>query len=151
MDYSFIGIPVTEDREKAVRLIQRYDLIALPVVDSDGILLGIVTVDDVLDVAQEETTEDFYKTAAVEPLKESYRDSGVWALYSKRIVWLCVFLALNLITAGVIAAYEDVLRSAITSAICAFFEGNPFVGCVLQTHPRLAETEKLSVFMQQRL
>lgn len=117
MDQSFISIPVTADREEAVQMIQRYDLIALPVVDSDGILLGIVTVDDVLDVVQEETTEDFQKTAAVEPLRMSYREASIWSLYSKRIVWLCVFLAINLLTAGVIAAFEDVLRAAITLTI----------------------------------
>ncbi|MBN2319862.1 MAG: magnesium transporter [Acidobacteria bacterium] len=114
MDYSFISIPVTEDREEAVRMMQHYDLIALPVVDSEGVLLGIVTVDDALDVVQEETTEDFQKTAAVEPLKMSYREAGIWSLYSKRIVWLCVFLGINLLTAGIIAAYEEVLRTAIT-------------------------------------
>lgn len=117
MDYASVSIPVTADREEAVQIIQHYDLIALPVVDSEGILLGIVTVDDVLDVAQEETTEDFQKTAAVEPLKTSYRESGIWSLYSKRIVWLCVFLGINLATAGIIAAYEEVLLNAITLAI----------------------------------
>ena len=76
-----------------------------------------MTGDDVLDVVEEETTEDFQKTAAVEPLKMGYRESGIWALYSKRIVWLCVFLGINLLTAGIIAAYEEVLRTAITLAI----------------------------------
>jgi len=114
MDYNFIGVAVNEDREEAVQLIQRYDLIALPVIDSEGILLGIVTVDDVLDVAQEETTEDFQKTAAVEPLRMSYRESGILSLYSKRIVWLCVFFGINMLTAGIIAAFEDVLLAAVT-------------------------------------
>ncbi len=114
MDYTFISTPVTADREEAVQLIQRYDLIALPVIDSEGILLGIVTVDDVLDVAEEEITEDFQKTAAVEPLKMSYSESGILSLYSKRIIWLCVFFGINMLTAGVIAAFEDVLRTAVT-------------------------------------
>jgi len=117
MDYAFLSIRVTADREEAVRMMQHYDLIALPVVDSEGILLGIVTVDDVLDVAQEETTEDFQKTAAVEPLKMGYRESGIWSLYSKRIVWLCVLLVINILTAGIIAAHEEVLRAAITLAM----------------------------------
>jgi len=60
-------------------MIQHYDLVALPVIDSEGVLLGIVTVDDVLDVVQEEVTEDFHKIAAVTPLKLSYRDSSVWS------------------------------------------------------------------------
>lgn len=116
MDYNFIAVAANADREDAVQLIQRYDLIALPVMDSDGILLGIVTVDDVLDVAEEEATEDFQKTAAVEPLKMSYRESGIMSLYSKRIVWLCVFFCINMITAGIIAAFEDVLRATVTLA-----------------------------------
>jgi magnesium transporter len=70
--------------------------------------------DDVFDVAQEETTEDFHKTAAVGPLKMSYRESSIWSLYSKRIVWLSGLLGVNLISAGVIAAYEEMLSAAIT-------------------------------------
>ena len=64
-------------------MIQHYDLDALPVVDSEGILLGIVTVDDIMDVAQEEVTEDFHKVAAVAPLKMNYSESGIWMLYAK--------------------------------------------------------------------
>jgi len=60
---------------------QKYDLFALPVINDDDILLGIVTVDDVLDVAEEEATEDIQKGAAIEPLKSSYRESSIWSLY----------------------------------------------------------------------
>jgi magnesium transporter len=116
MDYSFISISAFEDREKAVQMIQHYDLDALPVVDSEGVLLGIVTVDDVLDVAQEEATEDFHKVAAVEPLKTSYRESSVPLLYRKRIIWLAVLLGVNLIASGVIAAYEELIISTIALA-----------------------------------
>ncbi|MDP2859936.1 MAG: CBS domain-containing protein [Bacillota bacterium] len=65
MDYSFVSMRPTDDREKAVEAMLKYDLIALPVVDSDGVLLGIVADDDIMDVAQEEATEDFQKSAAV--------------------------------------------------------------------------------------
>lgn len=116
MDHTFISISAFEDREKAVRMIQRYDLDALPVVDSDGILLGIVTVDDVMDVAQEEATEDFQKVAAVMPLKIGYRESTVWLLYRKRIVWLGGLVLVNLVSAGVLAAYEELLVSSIALA-----------------------------------
>lgn len=116
MDYAFVSISAFEDREKAVELIQRYDLDALPVVDSDGVLIGIVTVDDVMDVAQEEATEDFHKAAAVAPLKVSYRESTVWLLFRKRIIWLAVLLGVNLVASGVIAAYEEVLISTIALA-----------------------------------
>ena len=113
MDYSFVSILVSYDREEAVHLMQHYDLIALPVVDSEGVLLGIVTIDDVLDVVEEETTEDFHKTAAVEPLKTSYRESTVWRLYRNRIIWLATLLGVNLFSSGVIAVYEETLASAI--------------------------------------
>jgi len=116
MDYTFVGISAFEDREEAVRMIQRYDIVALPVVDSDGVMLGIVTVDDVMDVAQEEATEDFHKVAAVAPLKTTYSESSIWVLYRKRIVWLLVLLGVNLIASGVIAAYEEVLISTIALA-----------------------------------
>jgi len=116
MDYSFVGISALEDREEAVKMIQRYDIVALPVIDSDGVLLGIVTVDDVMDVAQEEATEDFHKVAAVAPLKGTYSESSIWLLYRKRIVWLLVLLGVNLIASGVIAAYEEVLLSTIALA-----------------------------------
>lgn len=116
MDYGFVSISAYDDRENAVQLIKRYDLDALPVVDSQGILLGIVTFDDVMDVAEEEATEDFHKAAAVTPLKLSYRDSGAWGLYRKRIPWLLLLIVLSLVSSGIIAAYESTLASAITLA-----------------------------------
>jgi magnesium transporter len=116
MDYTVVSISAPEDREEAVRKIQHYDFVALPVVDSEGVLLGIVTVDDVMDVAQEEATEDFHKVAAVAPLKMSYSESSIWVLYRKRIVWLLVLLGVNLIASGVIAAYEELLISTIALA-----------------------------------
>jgi magnesium transporter len=113
MDYSFVSISAFDDREKAVQMIQHYDLDALPVVDSEGVLIGIVTVDDVLDVAQEEATEDFQKVAAVAPLKMSYRETSIWALYRKRIVWLAALIFVSLVSSGIIAAYEDTLATYI--------------------------------------
>jgi len=97
-------------------MIQHYDLVALPVLDTDGVLIGIVTIDDVMDVAQEEATEDFHKVAAVSPLKTSYSESSIWMLYRKRVVWLVVLLGVNLVASGVIAAYEEMLLSTIALA-----------------------------------
>jgi magnesium transporter len=113
MDYSYVSIQATEDQENAVELIKRYDLDALPVTDSAGILLGIATVDDILDVEEEEVTEDFHKTAAVTPLKTSYRESSVWSLVRKRMGWLVALVFINLIASGIIAANEEILVSAI--------------------------------------
>ncbi|MEO8325560.1 MAG: magnesium transporter, partial [Nitrospirota bacterium] len=102
-----------EDREGAVRTMQKYDVFALPVVDTNGVLLGIVTADDVFDVATEEATEDIQKGAAVEPLKMSYREAIVWGLYRKRIPWLIGLVLVNLGASVVLAAYEEMLASAI--------------------------------------
>ncbi len=116
MDNSFVAVYAQEDREEAVRKMQKYDLLALPVVNAKGILLGVVTTDDAFDVAEEEATEDIQKGAAVEPLKTSYRDSSVWALYQKRIPWLVVLMFVNLAASEVIAIYEETLASALALA-----------------------------------
>lgn len=116
MDHSFVYISAFDDREVAVQMMQRYDKTVLPVVDSEGVLLGIVTVDDVFDVAQEEATEDFHKGAAVAPLKTSYRDATIFSLFGKRIPWLIILVFVNLVSSGVIEAFEEVLASAIALA-----------------------------------
>ncbi|RDV36175.1 magnesium transporter [Bradymonadaceae bacterium TMQ3] len=116
MDNSFVSLSAFDDREEAVRALSRYDVVALPVVDSDGVLLGIVTVDDVLDVAEEEATEDFHKGAAVSPLDRSYRESSIWALFQKRIGWLLILVVVNLLSSAVISAYEETLATVIALA-----------------------------------
>ena len=116
MDNQFIALSAHEDREEAVRKMQKYDLFVLPVINENGILLGLVTVDDVLDVAEAEATEDIHKGAAVEPLKRSYRESSVWALYQKRIPWLGALLVVNLAASGVIVMFQDTLASALALA-----------------------------------
>ena len=113
MDRSVATLSPYSDREEAVGLMGKYDLVALPVVDSGGVLLGVVAVDDVMDVAEEEATEDFQKSAAVEPLKMSYEGAGVWSLYRKRIPWLALLVLVNLAASSVIAAYEETLSATI--------------------------------------
>ena len=113
MGESVVRISAFEDREKAVQLIQRYDITALPVVDANDILLGIVTIDDLFDVAEEEVTEDFQKSAAVNPLKTSYRESSVLSLYGKRVTWLASLLGISVVTTGILSAQADTMNSAI--------------------------------------
>ncbi|NIR25628.1 MAG: CBS domain-containing protein, partial [Gammaproteobacteria bacterium] len=98
MDYTVTSVHVEEDQEVAVQLTKRYDLYALPVVDKAGILLGIVTVDDIMDVYEEETTEDIQMTAAVEPLKTGYRETSIYSLFRKRIVWLVTLVFVSMIS-----------------------------------------------------
>jgi magnesium transporter len=107
-----------DDRVEAVKVIQKYNLVAVPVVDSNGVLLGIVTVDDVLDVSQEEVTEDFHKVGGITPLESSYRASSLWSLFSKRIGWLAALVVVNLVSSSIIASFEDVLTGTI---VLAFF------------------------------
>ncbi len=116
MDESFVSLSAFDDQEEAVHAFARYDKIALPVVDSKGVLLGIVTVDDVLDVAEEEATEDFHKAAAMSPLKKPYHESRVWMLFRKRIGWLLLLIVINLVSSGIIEAYEATLESIIALA-----------------------------------
>lgn len=116
MDDTFVSLQATDDRAVAVRAMQRYDRVALPVVDSKGVLLGIVTVDDVLDVAEEEATEDFHRVGGVVPLRTGYWEAGKWFLYRSRIGWLAGLVVVNLVSSGVIAAYEDTLAAFVALA-----------------------------------
>lgn len=117
LNYSFVSISAYEDREVAVDMIQRYDVSALPVVDSEGVIVGIVTVDDIMDVAQEEATEDIQLGAGVTPLESRYSSTGAFSLFRKRIVWLLVLIFVNLISAAVISSYEEYLLEFITLAL----------------------------------
>ncbi len=116
MDETYVSLSAFDDQEVAVHAFARYDMIALPVVDSAGVLLGIVTVDDVLDVATEEATEDFHKAAAMAPLKKTYHESPIHWLFRKRIGWLLLLIAINLVSSGIIEAYEATLESIIALA-----------------------------------
>ncbi len=116
MEESVVRVSAFEDREKAVQLISRYDITVLPVVDASDILLGIVTIDDLFDVAEEEATEDFQKSAAVNPLRTSYRESSVLSLYGKRVAWLASLLGISVVTTGILASQADTLNSAIALA-----------------------------------
>jgi len=113
MDNHYVSLSAFDDREEAVYVMQKYDLFALPVLDSEGVLLGVVTFDDVMDVAEEEATEDFHKGAAVTPLKTSYAETGIIELYSKRITWLIALVFINLVTLQILSLYESVLATAI--------------------------------------
>ena len=116
MDSVFISIGASADREEAVHLMQRHDLVALPVVDEAKVLLGIVTFDDVMDVAEDEATEDFHLSAAVQPLPGGYFATGVQFLYRARVGWLALLVVVNLLSSGVIAAFEDTLTAVVALA-----------------------------------
>ncbi len=116
MDHRFVAIEAHADQEEAIRLMEKYDLIALPVVDRDGVLLGIVTVDDILDVLEEEFTEDVQKGASVVPLGTSYTAAPTLVLFRKRVVWLLLLALAGFLSGSVISAFEGVLGRVITLA-----------------------------------
>jgi magnesium transporter len=113
MDHSFAAVSAFADREEAVAVIRRYDITAVPVLDSDGVLLGIVTVDDVLDVAEQEATEDFHKVGSVGPLRMSLKDATVGLLYRRRIGWLLTLVFVNILSGAGIALYEETIAATV--------------------------------------
>ena len=117
LNYNCVSISAYEDREAAVEMIQRYDINALPVLDSEGVLLGIVTVDDIIDVAEEEVTEDIQKGAGVAPLETRYSVATSMHLFRKRIGWLLILIFVGLVSASVISHYEAYMKEFITLAL----------------------------------
>jgi magnesium transporter len=116
MDREFIFVSAFEDQEKAIKVTERYNLVALPVVDSKNVLVGIVTVDDILDVLKDEVTEDIQKGASVVPLGMSYSTAPVWILYRSRIPWLLILTVITLLSVGIIAAFEEILGGIVALA-----------------------------------
>jgi magnesium transporter len=117
MDDTFISVEAATDREEAVVIMRKYDKVVLPVVDSEGILLGIVTVDDVLDVAEEEATEDFQKMGGVSALDKPYLSADIWTMFKKRGGWLAVLFLGQMLTASAMESFESQLQSVIVLAI----------------------------------
>ncbi len=116
MDNEFVAIHANEDQEVAFRMIKKYNLNVLPVIDNEGTLLGIVTVDDILDVSEEETTEDFQKISAIEPIEESYSAVSAPLLYKKRIGWLMILLVTDFLSSSIIAHFENAIQAVIALA-----------------------------------
>ena len=105
MERDVIRMKVNEDREDVVQELARYNFIAMPIVDSDDRLVGIVTHDDAIDVVQEEATEDAYRQGAVEPLRDDYEDTPFLTILWKRGIWLLALSIVALLTAGVLDVY----------------------------------------------
>lgn len=113
MNRQFITLKADQPQDEAVVLLQKYDRVALPVVDSRGALLGIVTHDDVADVAQQEATEDIQKIGGMQALEEPYMSTSVLGLFKKRAPWLALLFVSGLLTSNAIAAYEKDLETAV--------------------------------------
>ncbi len=113
MDRQFFALRADQDQEEAVRAFKRLDRVALPVVDTAGVLVGMVTVDDVMDVAEEEATEDIQKMAAVQALEAPYLDVGLFTMVRKRVIWLAVLFVGQMFTATAMGYYENEIASAV--------------------------------------
>ena len=111
-----ITLTATQDQTDALEAFKRYDKVALPVVDSNGYLIGIVTVDDMLDVAEEEETEDIQKFGGIEALEEPYIELPLLQLVKKRAVWLVVLFLGEMLTASAMTFFEGELAKAIVLA-----------------------------------
>lgn len=107
MDIHVIKAVTTDDQEEVLEKFTKYDLLSLPVVDQENRLVGIVTVDDIVDVMEQEATEDFEKMAAMAPSEKPYLKTGVLQLARNRIVWLLVLMVSSMVTGGILAKYEN--------------------------------------------
>ena len=117
MDRSFVHLTVNETQEEALNIFRKYDRAALAVVDSNGVLVGIVTQDDMLDVAEEEATEDIQKIGGMEALDEPYMRISLWRMVRKRAGWLIILFLGEMLTATAMANYQDELAKALVLAL----------------------------------
>lgn len=117
MDDELVALNLNDDREKAAEVLARYDFIAIPVVDDTGGMVGIVTHDDVIDVLQQEATEDLQRQAAVSPLGASYSEASFFRLWRSRAQWLAVLFVAELGTFTVMSFFEDALATVVVLSL----------------------------------
>ena len=124
METNIISVNTHEDREVVSEMMSKYDFLALPVVDAENRLVGIVTVDDVVDVILEEATEDIEKMAAITPSDKPYLKIGIFETWKQRIPWLLILMISATFTGGIIDMYTDSLAScAILTTFIPMFMG----------------------------
>ncbi len=116
METDGLYIKTHDDQEEIAMLFKKYDYIVMPVVDNENRLVGIVTVDDILDVIDQENTEDFQKMAAMQPLEKEYLKTSAWELAKHRIPWLLILMISATFTGGIIKRFEDTLLSVMVLA-----------------------------------
>jgi magnesium transporter len=117
MEAQVVAVKVTDDPEQVAKEMARYDLIAIPVIDDQGRMVGIVTHDDVIDVVVQEATEDVYRIGGVSPLAENYLEADFLTLWRKRAFWLaCLFLA-ELLTFTALSHFEEAINEIVVLAL----------------------------------
>lgn len=117
MDTSIPMVQTLQDQEEVADLFRRYDYNSMPVVDNENRLVGMITIDDVVDVIDQENTEDFHIMAAIEPSDEEYLKESVFSLAKHRIIWLLVLMISATATGIIIRKYETILQSVVILAV----------------------------------
>ena len=113
METNVLSVRTLDDKEEVAQMFSKYDLYALPVVDQDDRLVGIVTFDDAMDVIEEETTEDFEKMAAILPSDKPYLKTGVWETWKSRIPWLMMLMLSSTFTGIILTKFESALAACV--------------------------------------
>jgi magnesium transporter len=117
MDHRFIALSAYDNEEDAIQIFRKYDRTALPVVDKEGILIGIVTFDDILELVDEEDTEDIQKIGGMEALEEPYMQTSFLSLIQKRGGWLIILFLGEMLTATALGYYQDEISKAVVLAL----------------------------------
>lgn len=114
IDHRFVFLNALDDQEKAIQVFKDYDREALPVLNEEGVLLGIVTFDDILDVIEEESTEDFHKFGSIQNASKNPLKERILILYKNRIVWLVLLVFMNVFSGAALASFEDVIQQVVS-------------------------------------
>ncbi|WP_042276652.1 magnesium transporter [[Clostridium] dakarense] len=116
MDKNTISVKTCEDQEAVASLFKEYDLVSMAVVDKEERLVGIITIDDIVDIIEQENTEDFQKMAAIKPSEEAYLKTPVIQLARHRVVWLLVLMISATVTGSIIKEFDEVIQSVVILA-----------------------------------
>ena len=111
MESDVISVSTREDQEEVARVMSKYDLLSLPVVDNEGRLVGVITVDDAIDVMEQEATEDFETMGGMHPSEKTYLKTSVLEMSRNRIVWLLVLMISGMITGGILGNFEAAIST----------------------------------------
>lgn len=114
MNRNIISVKASDDQEKVAKLFKKYDLLSIPVVDNENRLLGIITIDDIMDVIDDEVTEDMEIMAAITPSEKEYLDSSIFSLAKNRFVWLLILMISATFTGSILSNYEEALKKCVT-------------------------------------
>ena len=120
MDSNVITLNTLEDKEQVALKFSKYDFIAMPVIDKEGCLVGIVTIDDAVDVIQEEATEDIQKMAAMLPTEKPYLKQSIWSIWKARVPWLLLLMISATFTSMILSHYENSLALVANGVLYAF-------------------------------